>query len=78
MSIALPTPSQSAPLAQRGWPGLTSLGTALHMPFDLLRAQHAQAIQTGLLANSMLESRDFERRVDAFEHFCLGPFARSV
>lgn len=78
MSIALPHIPQSALLARSGLPGLPWLGAAMHMPFDLLRAQHAQAIQAGLLANSILESREFERRVDALEHLCLGPFARSV
>jgi hypothetical protein len=54
------------------------LSAALHMPFDLMRAQHARAVRDGLMANSILESRDFEHRVDALEHLCLGPFARHV
>ena len=32
----------------------------------------------GLLTNSILASRDFERAVDALEHITLGPFARHV
>ena len=51
---------------------------AWQMPFDLLRAQHAQAVRAGLIERSILGSRAFERRVDALETLCLGPFARSV
>jgi hypothetical protein len=61
-----------------GMPGLPWLTAALHTPFDVMRAQHAQAVRAGLLANSILESREFERRVDALERLCLGPLARSV
>jgi hypothetical protein len=50
----------------------------LHLPFDVMRSQHAGAVHAGLLANSILGSRDFERTVDALEHLALGPFARSV
>jgi hypothetical protein len=57
---------------------LQLMSDVLHMPFDLMRSQHAQAIHAGLMANSILESRDFEHRVDALEHICLGPFARHV
>lgn len=59
-------------------PGLALLVDALHLPFDVMRAQHAEAIHAGLMANSILESRDFERTVDALEHIALGPFARNV
>lgn len=59
-------------------PGLQLIGDTLHLPFDVMRSQHANAVHAGLLANSMLGSRDFERSVDALEHLTLGPFARSV
>ncbi len=59
-------------------PGLQLVNDSLHLPFDVMRSQHAQAVHAGLLANSMLESRDFERTVDALEHLTLGPFARHV
>jgi hypothetical protein len=59
-------------------PGLQLFCDALHMPFDVMRSQHARAVQTGLMANSILESRDFENGLDALEHICLGPFARHV
>lgn len=59
-------------------PGLQLVSDTLHLPFDVMRSQHAEAVHAGLLANSMLESRDFERSVDALEHFTLGPFARHV
>jgi hypothetical protein len=43
-----------------------------------MRSQHASAVRAGLIANSILASRDFEQAVDALEHLTLGPFARSV
>ena len=58
--------------------GLQALVDPLHLPFDLMRSQHAHAVRAGLLANSMLASRDFERALDSLEHFALGPFARGV
>ena len=70
-------PAGCQPIA-KVMPGLQVLADAVHLPFDVLRAQHAQAVHAGLLANSMLESRDFERTVDALEHVTLGVFARSV
>ena len=59
-------------------PGLQFVSDSLHLPFDVMRSQHAQAVQVELLANSMLASRDFERALDALEHITLGPFARCV
>ncbi|MDO9072291.1 MAG: hypothetical protein Q7U73_03420 [Rubrivivax sp.] len=59
-------------------PGLQLVNDSLHLPFDVMRSQHAQAVHAGLLANSILGSRDFERAVDALEHITLGPFARHV
>ena len=59
-------------------PGLQLVNDSMHLPFDVMRSQHAQAVRAGLLANSMLASRDFERAVDALEHITLGPFARHV
>jgi hypothetical protein len=59
-------------------PGLRMFSDALHMPFDVMRTQHARAVHAGLMANSILESRDFEKRIDALEHLYLGPFARHV
>jgi hypothetical protein len=54
------------------------LACALHLPFDALRGQHALAVRTGLIARSMLESRDFERSMDALERAALGILARRV
>jgi hypothetical protein len=68
--IVAPTPGLA--------PGLQWFTDALHMPFDLMRSQYAEAVHAGLLANSMLASRDFEHTVDALEHVALGPLARSV
>jgi hypothetical protein len=78
MAIVLPHSPRSTLPAMLGMPGLPWLTAALHTPFDVMRAQHAQAVRAGLLANSILESREFERRVDALERLCLGPLARSV
>lgn len=50
----------------------------LYLPFDTLRVQRAQAVQAGLLVNSMLGSRDCERAIDAIEQWVLGPWARRV
>lgn len=58
--------------------GLTWGCAVLRAPFDLLRVQHAQAVQAGLLKPSILESREFERGVHALESLCLGPLARRV
>ena len=48
-------------------PGLQLVNESLHLPFDVMRSQHAQAVHVGLLTNSILASRDFERAVDALE-----------
>jgi hypothetical protein len=50
----------------------------LRLPFDIARAQYAQAVQLGLLKRSMLASRDFARTVGAMEQLALGPLARRV
>jgi hypothetical protein len=56
--------------------GLQLVSATLGLPFDVMREQHAQGVHAGLMANSMLESRDFEKTIDALEHATLGPFAR--
>jgi hypothetical protein len=75
-------PVAPAPLAWPALPevtaGLELFSATLSLPFDVLRVQHAEAVHAGLMANSMLESRDFEKTVDALEHATLGPFARQV
>lgn len=59
--------------------GAWEAGRALaSWPFDLLRAQHADAVRAGLLPRSLLESRDFEHSVDTMERVALGPLARRV
>lgn len=58
--------------------GLQLFSHSLQWPFDAMRSQHASAVRAGLIANSILASRDFEQAVDALEHLTLGPFARSV
>ena len=51
---------------------------ALAWPFDLLRIQHALAVQAGLCTRSLLESQRFESGLDVLEKASLGPLARSV
>ena len=46
-------------------------------PFDLLRAQHAAAVQCGAAPRSLLESARFEHDMDWLEHASLGLLARS-
>ncbi len=60
------------------WAGVRWLNRVLQLPFDALRAQHAEAVHAGVLPNSILESRRFECTLDAMEHLTLGPFARHV
>lgn len=50
----------------------------LGLPFDMLRAQYARAVQLGLIERSMLRGRDFSRTVGALEQLTLGPWARHV
>jgi hypothetical protein len=87
-----PAPRRATASSRRSWPygpessrttpaalpGLQLFSDALQMPFDAMRAQHAKAVHSGFMANSILESRDFEKGLDALEHICLGPFARHV
>ena len=57
---------------------LATSGRLLAFPFDAMRAQHAAAVNTGLLARSMIASGRFERRLAKLERLVLGPFARRV
>ncbi len=50
----------------------------LGLPFDVVRAQYARAVQVGLIERSMLASRDFSRTLAAMEQLALGPWARHV
>lgn len=49
---------------------------ALALPFDVARAQYAQAVQLGFIERSMLASRDFARALSSLEQLTLGPWAR--
>lgn len=48
------------------------------LPFDVVRAQYARAVEVGLLERSMLASRDFSRALSAYEQLTLGLWARHV
>ena len=48
------------------------------LPFDAMRFGYASAVKAGIVQNSMLKSRDFERALGAFERMTLGPLARRV
>ena len=50
----------------------------LRWPFDLMRAQYAGAVSAGLVARSILASRDVDHAVGALECLALGPLARRV
>ncbi len=50
----------------------------LGLPFDVLRAQYACAVQGGLIQHSLLASSAFERALVRLEHLLLGVWARSV
>ena len=54
------------------------LSHLLALPFDLMRAQHALAVQTGMWPRSLLESQRFETQLGAAERLTLGPLARST
>jgi hypothetical protein len=57
------------------WSSSKSVAT---LPFDAMRAFHANAVRAGWIRSSMLEARDFEHAVDALERAALGPLARRV
>jgi hypothetical protein len=48
------------------------------LPFDLARANYAQAVRLGFLEHSLLKSAKFERELSAMERLTLGPWARRV
>ena len=50
----------------------------LGLPFDLARANYANAVRFGLLEHSLLKSARFGRDICAIERLALGPWARCV
>lgn len=54
------------------------LAALARWPFDMLRALRAAAVQTGVVPNSMLASRDFENTLGTLERLTLGTWARTV
>jgi len=50
----------------------------LGLPFDLARANYANAVRLGLIKNSLLNSARFEQQLGVVERFTLGPWARRV
>jgi hypothetical protein len=48
----------------------------LALPFDALRAQYAGVVRAGLAPRSIVDSGQWERRLDALEKLTLGPLAR--
>ena len=53
-------------------------GRFLALPFDVVRAQYAAAVNAGLVERSMIASSRFERTLVKLERLVLGPFARCV
>jgi len=50
----------------------------LGLPFDLARANYANAVRMGLIKNSLLNSARFEQQLGVVERLTLGPWARRV
>ena len=50
----------------------------LCLPFDLVRAQYACAVQAGFVERSMLAGSRFENDLGLLERLILGPWARHV
>jgi hypothetical protein len=50
----------------------------LGLPFDLARANYANAVRLGLIKNSLLNSARFEQQLGVVERLTLGPWARRV
>ena len=48
------------------------------IPFDLAREQYSQAVQAGILPQSMLASRDYCNSLDRMEKATLGAWARRI
>lgn len=69
---------RQAPLAASLFAACEIAKATAALPFDAIRFQHASAVRAGLIRNSMLESRDFERALGALERVTLGPLARRV
>jgi hypothetical protein len=69
LRTALPSQQRDADRALRNW---------LALPFDMARAQYANAVRGGLIRPSKLASRDFEQLVGSMERLTLGPLARRV
>lgn len=69
LRAALPSQQRDADRALRNW---------LALPFDMARAQYANAVRGGLIRPSKLASRDFEQLVGSMERLTLGSLARRV
>jgi hypothetical protein len=64
--------------AQSAWnKAFAGTGAIAQLPFDLMRAQYAQAVRNGLVERSLLAAGRFERDVATLERMTLGPLARS-
>ena len=50
----------------------------LGLPFDLARANYANAVRMGLIKQSLLNSARFEQQLGIVERMTLGPWARRV
>lgn len=50
----------------------------LGLPFDLARANYANAVRLGLIKQSLLNSARFEQQLGIVERLTLGPWARRV
>ena len=76
MTNAMPT--FWGPAALAGEAAGQASRAALSAPFDVLRAQYAISVRSGLIERSLLAWSGFERSVGALERLMYGPFARCV
>lgn len=65
-----------APLADMTRAVCHTTSDVLGVPFDMARAQYANAVKVGLIERSMLASARFGRMLNALEQITLGPWAR--
>ncbi|QDL52778.1 hypothetical protein [Rhodoferax aquaticus] len=72
-------PLQAAYPAQDLSHCMGSAGLALvALPFEIARAQYANAVQCGLLPQSLRAAARYAQSLDALEKLTLGPLARRV
>jgi len=72
------TPAAELSLARSAGDAGNVIARTLGLPFDLMRAQYACAVQAGFVERSLLAGFRFERDLGLLERLVLGPWARHV